>query len=199
MSNVNPKRRLRSVPAADRAEAHLDDVLRLVARGDEDAFATFYDLTSSLVYGVILKVVRDPSMAQEVTQEVYVELWRLAPRFDSRKGAARSWTATVAHRRAVDRVRSEQARRDREGVDATKAAVAYDDVSETVGQAIEHEEVRDMLTTLTDGQREAVTLAYYGGYTYRQVAVLLDVPEGTIKTRIRDGLIKLRDRFGEAP
>lgn len=171
-------------------------VLLRAARGDEAAFGRFYDLTASVVHGVVLRVVRDPSIAEEVTQDVYVELWRLAPRFDADRGSARSWAATVAHRRAVDRVRSEQARRDRESADATLRAVPVDSVSEEVDDRLDRSRVRRALDSLSDTQRQAVTLAYYGGHTYREVAALLDVPEGTIKTRIRDGLIKLRDQFG---
>lgn len=196
MNDVNPFRRLRAVPESGSAPS-ADELVRLAARGDEQAFAALYDELAATVHGIVLRVLRDPSIAQEVTQEVFVELWRLAPRFDASKGAARSWASTVAHRRAVDRVRSEQARRDREDADALgRAPVVHDLVGEEVGDRIDRGIVREMLETLSDTQREAVTLAYYGGHTYQQVAVLLDVPEGTVKTRIRDGLIKLRDQFG---
>lgn len=196
MNDVNPFRRLRAVPDAGPA-AGLDDLLLRVARGDEQAFAALYDELAPAIYGIVRRVLRDPSIAQEVAQEVFVELWRLAPRFDATKGSARSWASTVAHRRAVDRVRSEQARRDREDADALgRSPGTHDSVAEEVGDRLDRGIVRDMLDTLSDTQREAVTLAYYGGHTYQQVAVLLDVPEGTVKTRIRDGLIKLRDQFG---
>lgn len=199
MNEMNPLRRLRSVATPDAATDPLTADLREAGRGSEAAFRRFYASASALVYGTVLRVVRDPAMAEEVAQEVFVELWRLAPRFDAGKGTARSWSATIAHRRAVDRVRSEQSRRDREEREGHTAAVAYDSVSETVGDDLERERVRKALTTLSDTQREAVTLAYYGGHTYREVAVLLDVAEGTAKTRIRDGLIKLRDTMGVNP
>jgi RNA polymerase sigma-70 factor (ECF subfamily) len=165
-------------------------------RGDESAFAEFYDAVSSVVYGTVLRVVRSPAMAEEVTQEVFLELWRQAPRFDAEKGSPRSWAATVAHRRAVDRVRSEQSARVRDDADARLAPRDQDEVVDQVTANAERSEVGDALAQLTDTQREAVSLAYYGGHTYREVAVLLGVPEGTVKTRIRDGLIKLRDLMG---
>lgn len=193
MSDMNPLRRLRAVPDGG---VDLAATLEHAGRGDESAFAAFYDATCGLVYGVVLRVIKDPAMAEEVTQEVFLELWKQAPRFDSTRGSAKSWTATIAHRRAVDRVRSEQARRTREDRDAQKQPIAYDSVVEEVSDRIDKADVVDALDMLTATQREAVTLAYYGGHTYREVAVLLDVPEGTVKTRIRDGLIKLRDQFG---
>lgn len=166
-------------------------------RGNEAAFSEFYDLTASLVYGVVLKVVRDPSIAEEVTQETFVEIWRLAPRYDSARGSAKSWSATIAHRRAVDRVRSEQSRRNREERDHERRVAPEGDMTaETVVDRLDHSRVRNALDSLSEVQRDAVTLAYYQGRTYREVAVLLDIPEGTAKTRIRDGLIRLRDHFG---
>ena len=194
MNDVNPFRRLRAVP--DEQAVSPDSLLAAAARGDERAFGDLYDALAGTVHGIVLRVVRDPAMAQEVTQEVFVELWRLAPRFDASLGSAAGWASTIAHRRAVDRVRSEQARRSREEVDASKQAVPFDEVSEAVEDRDDRSLVRTSLDALTEQQREAVSLAYYGGHTYREVAVLLDVPEGTVKTRIRDGLIKLRDQFG---
>ena len=203
MNDVNPLRRLRAVPSNDDTAAGETEAsnraLTRAGRGDEAAFAEFYDLVSGLVYGVIRKVVRDPSMSDEVTQEVFLELWRLAPRYDASKGTAKSWAATIAHRRAVDRVRSEQSRRNREERELTVTDDARDVVSEFVGERLDHDSVRAGLAHLTEAQREAVTLAYYGGHTYRAVAALLDVPEGTIKTRIRDGLIHLRDHLEVTP
>lgn len=211
MADVNPLRRLRAVPdgrrsdaarpsdGTDRAEAALNDAaaaLLEAGRGDEQAFGRFYDLTCRLVHGTVLRVVRDPSMADEISQEVFLELWRLAPRYDPARGSATGWAATVAHRRAVDRVRSEQSRRDREEADARRRETPYDGVVEAVVERFEESRVRRALDTLSPVQRDAVTLAYYGGNTYREVAALLNVPEGTVKTRIRDGLIKLRDQFG---
>lgn len=172
------------------------DALRRAGRGDEAAFAEFYRQTSSLVYGIVRRVVRDPAMSDEVTQEVFVELWRLAPRFDDQRGSARSWAATIAHRRAIDRVRSEQSRRDREETDSRRSGRVEDDVADEVVDLLDRRRVVEALEQLTEAQRAAVTLAYFGGHTYRDVAILLGEPEGTVKTRIRDGLIKLRDLMG---
>jgi RNA polymerase sigma-70 factor (ECF subfamily) len=194
------------VDAADRSGSVGDDpraLLQRVARGDEAAFGRFYDLVAPAVHGVVLRVLRDPAMAEETTQDVFVELWRLAPRYDPSRGSPARWAVTVAHRRAVDRVRSEQAARDRDDVEARRADVAVAGVAEQVVDAasaeLDRARVAAALTHLTDVQREALTLAYYGGHTYREVAVLLDVPEGTVKTRIRDALIKLRDLMGVTP
>ena len=173
------------------------DLLRRAGRGDQSAFAELYDALSPLVYGVVLKVVRDPSQAEEVAQEVFVELWRLAARFDGTKGSAKTWAATLAHRRAIDRVRSEQASRVRQDRDANQTIrVERDVVAAEVESSLEQVRVRRALTQLSELQREAVELAYFGGHTYREVAVLLNVAEGTVKSRIRDGMIRLRDELG---
>lgn len=174
------------------------EALRRAGRGDEAAFARFYDHVAPVVYGTIRRVLRDPAMSDEVTQEVFVELWRSAPSFDPSRGSPHAWAATVAHRRAVDRVRSEQARRERERVDARRVDRPGADIVDQVVDRLDRSRAVEALEQLTDGQREAVSLAYFGGHTYREVAALLDVPEGTIKTRIRDGLIKLRDVMGVA-
>ena len=171
-------------------------LLRAAGRGDQTAFAELFDELAPIVHGVVLKVVRDPSMAEEVTQEVFVELWRLAARFDGTKGSARSWAATLAHRRAIDRVRSEQKSRDRQDREAAKVAPDRDVVVDEVETNLDTARVRRAMERLSELQREAVELAYYGGHTYREVAVLLGVPEGTVKARIRDGLIRLRDELG---
>jgi RNA polymerase sigma-70 factor, ECF subfamily len=169
-------------------------------RGDQAAFAELYDATASLVHGIARRIVRDPAQAEEVVQEVFVEIWRLAPRFDGTRGSVTSWMATIAHRRAVDRVRSEQSSRDRVEREAAKAIRDHDDTADPVVEsdhaAFERRRVRKALDRLTDTQRQAVELAYFGGHTYREVAVLLGEPEGTIKTRIRDGMIRLRDELG---
>jgi RNA polymerase sigma-70 factor (ECF subfamily) len=184
----------RGQPAQDPA-TDANELLKRVARGDEAAFATLYDLVSSRLYGLVLRVVRDPAMAEEVAQEALLEVWRGASRFDSAKGSAVSWMLTIAHRRAVDRVRSEQAASDRLRKAAT-SDVAYDDVVEQATTRIERQQVRRCISGLTELQREAVLLAYYRGYTYREVSELLETPLPTIKTRMRDGLIRLRDCLG---
>jgi RNA polymerase sigma-70 factor (ECF subfamily) len=174
----------------------LSALLRRAGRGDHAAFEELYDALSPLVHGVVLKVVRDPAQSEEVTQEVFVELWRLAARFDEARGSVRSWTATVAHRRAIDRVRSEQSSRDRVAGQVSNIVRDHDDVSDEVESKFDRVRVRRALERLTGVQREAVELAYFGGHTYREVATLLDVAEGTVKTRIRDGMIRLRDELG---
>jgi RNA polymerase sigma-70 factor (ECF subfamily) len=179
-------------------EDPLTALLRRAGRGDQTAFAELYDALSPLVHGVVLKVVRDPAQSEEVAQEVFVELWRLAARFDETRGSVTSWVATVAHRRAIDRVRSEQSSRDRVARQVSNIARDYDHVSEEVESKFDRVRVRRALERLTGVQREAVELAYFGGHTYREVAVLLEVAEGTVKTRIRDGMIRLRDELGGA-
>lgn len=173
----------------------LADLLGRVARGDERAFETLYDAMAAPVLGIVRRVVRDPAQSDEVMQEVLLELWRTASRFDPALGSARAWVMTLAHRRAVDRVRAEQRAAEREQR-VSLASVAYDEVAEAVEASLDRERVRRCLGSLTELQRECVTLAYYGGYTYRQVAGLLGVPAGTAKTRMRDGLIRLRDCLG---
>lgn len=182
-------------PAA--AANGLDDLIVRAGRGDEVAFAELYDALSPAVYGLTRRVVRDPAQAEEVTQEVFIDVWRSSPRFDPARGAARSWVLTIAHRRAVDRVRSAQASTDREQRAAQASGSRdFDEVVEAVETRLEVEAVRRCLQALTDLQREAVSLAYYGGQTYAQVATGLGIPLGTIKTRLRDGLIRLRDCLG---
>src|SRR5215510_5562205 len=147
------------------------------------------------VSGVVRSVLRDPFQAEEVSQEVLLEVWRTAPRFQPGRGSAMAWVTTIAHRRAVDRVRSEHRSAERQQR-AARHEVAYDEVAEVVEARLDREQVRRCLGSLTELQRESVTLAYYGGYTFREIAGLLGVAEGTVKTRMRDGLIRLRDCLG---
>jgi len=188
--------------AADDRDADQKDplgtLLSRAGRGDQSAFEELYDALAPLLHGVVLKVVRDPAQSEEVMQEAFIELWRLAPRYDDSRGSVRAWAATLAHRRAIDRVRSEQSGRDRTEREAQKRPIQTNDVAEQVVANIDGTRVRKALERLTEMQRQAVELAYFGGHSYREVALLLDVAEGTIKTRIRDGLIRLRDELGVA-
>lgn len=175
----------------------LEALMGQVAVGDRDAFTTVYDAVAGPVLGLVRRVLRDPAQSEEVAQEVLVEVWRTAARYRPAKGTVMTWVMTLAHRRAVDRVRSAQAAADRE----ERAALldrtpAFDEVAEQVETRLEREQVRRCLRTLTELQRESVSLAYYRGLAYREVAELLTVPLGTVKTRLRDGLIRLRDCLG---
>jgi RNA polymerase sigma-70 factor, ECF subfamily len=177
--------------------ARLVSLISRAARGHEDAFAELYDQTSDRIYGVIVRVIRSPELAKEVTQEVYVEIWRQSGRYAKERGSVMAWMTTVAHRRAVDRVRSESSDVARDQKYAQLSAEReVDKVWDGVEQRIDVERVRKGMASLTEIQREALTLAYFGGYTHAQVAKLLKLPLGTAKTRIRDGLIGLRDALG---
>ena len=177
--------------------AHLVELMTLCSRGHEEAFAELYDRTSQRIYGIILRVLRSPDHAAEVMQEVYVEVWRQSARYSREKGSVIAWMTTMAHRRAVDRVRSvssEVARDERYALHGGDREI--DQVWDGVEQRLDVERVRRGMASLTPIQREALTLAYFGGYTQSQVAQLLKLPLGTVKTRIRDGLIGLRDALG---
>jgi len=186
-------------PAGPADQPSPEQLLAASARGDEQAFARLYDLTSSRVYGMVLRVVRDPAQSAEVTQDVYLEVWRQSARFDSTKSAVLPWLLMIAHRRAVDRVRAAQSAIVRDDKYATLTEDRpFDTVSEQVQSSLEAQRVRKVLHELTPAQREAVSLAYFGGYTHSEVSQLLKIPLGTVKTRIRDGLIRMRDALGVA-
>lgn len=189
-----PAPRLRAVPDADPGDP--TTLLLATARGDAEAFSELFELVAPKVVGVVRRVVRDPARSEEVAQDVLTEVWRKAKRFDPDKGQAMTWIMTIAHRRAVDTVRSVQASRDREDRIGRREVAPFDATSETVEERAEQARVRLALDALTDLQRESIELAYFGGHTYREVAELLDAPLGTVKTRMRDGLIKLRDAMG---
>ena len=188
-------RRFRSVDATT-APAALGDLIQLVARGDEAAFGRLYDELAGSVFGLARRVVRDPARAEEVAQEVFLQVWQTAHRYDPKRGGAKTWVLTLAHRRAVDAVRHDQAATNRDNRYDWTGGPQFDHVAEDVATGLEHEQVRRCLGSLTDLQREAVGLAYYGGYTYSEVANLLTVNLATVKTRMRDGLIRLRDCLG---
>lgn len=178
-------------------EVSLDSLLHKVAAADQRAFSELYDRVAPRVLGLIRRLLVDYAQSEEVAQEVFLEIWKTADRFDTGRGAAMSWILTMAHRRAVDRVRASQAGHDRD----TKIGIRdlereYDQTSETVEIRIEHERVKKAMGQLTELQRQAISLAYYGGYSHSEVAEMLHVPIGTVKTRLRDGMIRLRDEMG---
>ena len=177
--------------------ARLAGLLGQAALGDQAAFAEFYDATSARAYGLALRVVRNPAHAEEVTQEAYLDAWRSSARFDAQRGSAAGWLLTIVHRKAVDRVRSVEAATARDVTwNRETAPIDHDQTSEAAHASLDATRVRNAVATLTDVQRQAVELTYFGGYTHTEVATLLDVPLGTAKTRIRDGLIRLRDLMG---
>ncbi|MBM7505565.1 RNA polymerase sigma-70 factor (ECF subfamily) [Agromyces aurantiacus] len=184
-----------SEPAA--SEATLEHLLEATGRGDRAAFAELYDRTAARVFGLVRRLVVDPAQAEEVTQDVYLEIWQTAPRFMADRGAALSWMFTMAHRRAVDRVRSAQSAHDRDlRIGARDVEVPVDTVAESAEVRIEHERAHEALAGLSEQQRECVALAYYGGLTQAEIAERLGVPLGTVKTRLRDGMIRLRRLLG---
>lgn len=192
-----PRRGPAQGPAADVDEAALlRGLVADVARGDEQAYAQLFDRLSAIVYGVCRRVLRDPAESEEVAQEALLEIWRTASRYDPTRGGVRSWAVTISHSRAVDRVRSSERRKAREEAVSLPEPPAYDEVSEAAVSAFEVRRVRKAMAQLSDVQRESVRLAFYGGHTHREVAALLDIPLGTVKTRIRDGLLRLRVHLG---
>jgi len=187
---MSPEPGLRIVHSHESAD--IDMLLGRVARADSQAFDQLYDEVSAAVYGLARRVVRDPTRSEDVTQEVFLEVWRKAPQFDRNLGKAKTWIMTIAHRRAVDAVRRSEAQK-RQDHHAAPDEVSHDEPADAVIRSEEHEAVRECLETLTDLQLESVRLAYFKGYTYGEVAALLEKPLPTIKTRMRDGLIRLRD------
>lgn len=172
----------------------LDALLRRVARGDNSAFAAFYDHTKSRVYGLVARVLRDAGYSEETTQEIYLEVWRTAAEFDPAKGSALAWLLTMTHRRAIDRVRSEQAgtaRESRYGI--ANVETATDVVADSAIAGDERRRVAHCLESLTDTQRQCIELAYYGGLTYAEVSQRLAANLSTVKSRMRDALRGLRN------
>ena len=167
------------VPDEGATQDAVADLLVRVASGDQAAFATLYDTLSSRVFGLILRVLVNRSQSEEVLQEVFLEIWQSASRFAPNRGQGRAWIMTIAHRRAVDRVRASQSSADRD-----------------VRAGFKGGKVVEALSGLPEAQREALVLAYYGGYSQNEIAALVGVPLGTIKTRMRDGLSRLRTAMG---
>jgi RNA polymerase sigma-70 factor, ECF subfamily len=184
-------------PGPAQRDAGLDKLLGQVAQGDTAAFERLYDEVAGPVYGLAVRILRDSAQAEEIAQEVLIQVWRKAAGFDPSRGGAMTWIMTLAHRRTVDRVRSEQASAAREDQAGRREVPApADGVAELVLDRLDRQRVRDCLGSLTGAQRESITLAYYDGYTYREVAARIGLPLGTVKSRIRDGLIRLRDCLG---
>ena len=170
-----------------------DDLLLLVAEGNHDAFGALYDRISSRVFGLVKRVLVDPAQSEEVTQDILLEVWQNAPRFDPAKGKAVSWVLTMAHRRAIDRVRASQASRTRDfTVGVRDFEEAQDDLTDTIETRHEHDRVSMAMRQLTRAQQEALDLTYFKGLTNREAAIAAGVPIGTMKTRLRDSLIALR-------
>lgn len=170
-----------------------DELVVASARGDERAFAEFYDRTASRVHGLVRRVLVDRAQSEEVVQEVYLAVWQDAARFDPARGTALSWLLVRARRRAIDRVRSSQASRDRDlAVGVRDLDPVRDDVAETAVTRLEHARVSRALEGLSAVQRQALELTYWGGLTQTEAASRAGVPLGTMKTRLRDGLIALR-------
>jgi RNA polymerase sigma-70 factor, ECF subfamily len=183
-----------SGPAANR---DLAELLKACSLGDEAAFAKLYDATAARMFGLVLRTVRDRAQSEEVAQDAYLDIWRNSSRFDPSRGSAISWLMTIGHRKAVDRVRSAEASRRRDtAYEVHERAAPFDQTVEEAHRNLDGHRVRRALDMLTETQRGALELAYFGGYTHREVAAMLDLPLGTAKTRIRDGLIRLRDTLG---
>jgi RNA polymerase sigma-70 factor (ECF subfamily) len=183
-------------PVPDLEAAHLVDLMSHTAMGNHQAFAELYDLTSRRVYGTVLRVLHSPEHAEEVTQEVYAEVWQQAARYSPSKGSVIAWMITVARRRAVDRARSVSREVAREGRYAQAAEPEIDDVWHRATQKQDIERLRLCLQSLTHVQSEALALAYYENLTQSQIATRLNVPLGTVKTRIRDAMKRLGEALG---
>ncbi|MET0590790.1 MAG: ECF RNA polymerase sigma factor SigK [Naasia sp.] len=183
--------------SAEDAVLSREDLLARIASGDRAAFAELYDQVAPRIFGLIRRVLVDQAQSEEVTQEVFLEIWQTADRYSPAKGSALTWMLTMSHRRAVDRIRASQAGRDRDmKIGMRDYEREFDSVSESVEITMENERVKSAMQSLTDLQREAITLAYYRGLTHSEVADYLHIPIGTVKTRLRDGMIRLRDAMG---
>ncbi|MFE5484041.1 ECF RNA polymerase sigma factor SigK [Streptomyces sp. NPDC056527] len=181
------------MPHASEPDTEVDALLLKAAAGDRDAFAGVYDALARPVMGLACRILRDAAQAEEVTQDVMIEVWRTADRFRPDRGTAKTWVLTLAHRRAVDRVRTVRASTDREKrAGMLSADRDFDQVAETVERHDERRRVQRCLQALARLQRVPLVLAYFQGMTYLEVARSLSTPEGTVKSRMRNGLQQLR-------
>jgi RNA polymerase sigma-70 factor (ECF subfamily) len=179
---------------ADPPYARTDDValVILIGRYDEDAFAEAYRRHAGAVFGLARRLLWEPALAEEMVQEIFLRLWEQPERFDQTRGSLRSFLLMDAHARCVDRIRADSRRREREERTARAEVASEYDVDLEAYDLGVAEEVREVLSALSEAERRAIELAYFGGHTYREVARILDQPEGTIKSRIRTGLTRLR-------
>jgi RNA polymerase sigma-70 factor (ECF subfamily) len=183
----------------DRFEDASDAVIALaIARYDQAALAEAYRRHAGAVFGLARRLLVEPALAEEIVQEVFLRLWNDPARYDPERGTMRSYLLTQTHGRSVDLLRADISRRQREERDARRTAEAGADIEREVWDLTTAEHVRDSLASLPPDERAAIELAYWGGYTYREVAVRLDQPEGTIKSRIRSGLTRLRGELSAA-
>lgn len=169
-----------------------------IGRYHQDALAEAYRRHAGAVFGLARRLLNDAALAEEIVQEVFLRLWNDPERFDPARGSLRSYLLAQCHGRSVDLLRSEVARRRREEKDLRRTAEGGYDLEREVWDLALADHVRDALAALPEGERDAIRLAYLGGHTYREVAVLLDEPEGTVKSRIRSGLKRLRAEFAAA-
>jgi len=203
---VEPNTTLAEVPTISRVtRAEVDApweqrILERLAAGDELALSHLYDQYASFVFALALRVTQDRSAAEDIAQEVFVHVWTKASAYDPLRGTVRAWLGVITHRRAVDRVRRETAARTREERDQLRRTAPPPDVAEAATSMVIGERVRAALAGLPADQRQAIELAYFGGQTFRQVAAVLGIPEGTAKSRIRLGMAKLTEALqGVAP
>lgn len=174
-------------------------LMQRVQRGDDSAFASLYDELSGVVFGTIKRVLRDPAMSEEVSQEVFVELWRTAERFDPERASVSTWVITLARRRAVDRVRREQSQRDRIERSGSEPEVPVESPADTVVASLEAERLARALADLPEEQRLVIEMAFIDGDSHTDIAERLGVPLGTVKGRVRLGLKKLGGKLGATP
>jgi RNA polymerase sigma-70 factor (ECF subfamily) len=169
-----------------------------IGRYREDALAEAFRRHAGAVYALARRVLQDASAAEEVVQEVFLRLWYWPEKFDPQRGSLRSFLLAQSHGRAVDQLRSESARRRREERQAVEAAQSGYDLEHEVLDLAVADHVKEAVNGLPDDERQAIELAYFGGHTYREVAVMLRQPEGTVKSRIRSGLTRMRAALAEA-